>query len=85
MNAHVAEEMIRLSDVLCQENLDMTDKLKNEKPKVKDEKVTETDSEYAERYGEDALANLKRDFGNYVFNPYSMILIIQGIPCCARP
>jgi len=62
MNAHVAEEMIRLSDVLCQENLDMTDKLKNEKPKLKDEKVTETESEYAERYGKDALADLKRDF-----------------------
>jgi len=55
MNDHVAEEMIRLSEVLCQENEEMADKMKGEK-------ATETASEYAAKYGEDALATLHRDF-----------------------
>jgi len=55
MNAHVAEEMIRLSEVLCQENEEMADKMKGAK-------VTKTANEYAEEYGAEALATLNRDF-----------------------
>jgi len=62
MNAHVAEEMIRLSDVLCQENEDMAEKLKDK------EKATETEAEYNARYGEGALATLKRDFAMQMGN-----------------
>ena len=60
MSPHVAEEMVRLSEILCQENEEMAMKMAGTKSQP-----TKNSSEYAETYGDDALATLEQDFGNF--------------------
>ena len=71
MSPHVAEEMVRLSEILCQENVEMADKM------ASDDAIKETsglelpksiEDDYAETYGDDALADLKQDFGKNIPN-----------------
>ena len=62
MSPHVAEEMVRLSEILCQENEEMAMKMAGTKSKP-----TKNSSDYAETYGDEELATLEQDFGNFNF------------------
>jgi len=57
MSPHVAEEMVRLSEILCQENEEMAMKMAGTKSQP-----TKNSSDYSEKYGEEALATLEQDF-----------------------
>merc|ERR1719483_1148869 len=57
MSPHVAEEMVRLSEILCQENEEMAMKMAGTKSQP-----TKNSSDYAETYGDEALATLEQDF-----------------------
>ena len=62
MSPHVAEEMVRLSEILCQENEEMAMKMAGTKSQT-----TKNSSDYAEKYGQEALSTLEQDFGNFHF------------------
>ena len=73
MSPHVAEEMVRLSEILCQENEEMADKMARDNVMKQTSAIVSElelpksidggEADYAETYGDDALANLKQDFG----------------------